>query len=247
MESPLRFRGLRESCPHARGGCDIRRKGFPKGEGGRNGIISGRSRAFSLIELLVVMGVISLMVGMGISSMNLWRSQLLSNSGNVITDLVTMARQNSLGKNTSTAIVIKTRNEGAYTSICLMEQSRSDDGTIGAWKMLVPWKTLKDGVVFSPDALNTFLNASSNVPVDFPTQITFRGQSVNAPGDTVVQVYKADGTLSAGQTLRLRLTEGTTDNAHTVTYSRPAAQGAPGNCYDIIFLRDTGQAKVVRL
>jgi len=209
---------------------------------------SGRSRAgFSIIELLAVMAVMSLVVGLTISGANLWKSQQLSASGNQIADLMSMARQNSLTKNTSTAIVIKTRNDGAYAAICLMELSRSSDGTTGDWQMLSPWSFLKDGVVFSPESASTFLSSGS-LPSGFPSQIVCRGQSVNMTSGAAVQVYQPDGTLAAGQTVRLRMIEGTANQAGTVVSTHAGSSSAnPANIYDIVFLRDTGQTKIERL
>ncbi len=204
-------------------------------------------RAFSLVELLVVVAIISVLTGLSVSSLNLWRAQALTSSGNRMADLVALARQNSVGKNTYTAIAIKTQNESAYSAVCLLEYVRSDDGSSGQWKMFTPWTTLKDGVVFTSDASNTFLNSSGTLPDNFPAQIPYRGQSANV-SSMAVQVYQPDGTLSAGQMLRLRLVEGVASaSGNAVTLTHPAASGQPANYYDIVVVRDSGQVKVERL
>lgn len=204
-------------------------------------------RAFSLVELLVVVAIMSVLMGLGVSSLNLWRAQALSSAGNRIADLVALARQNSVGKNTYTAIAIKTQNESAYSAVCLLEYARSDDGSPGQWKVLTPWSTLKDGVVFTPDASNTFLSSNGTLPDNFPAQIPYRGQAANV-SSMAVQVYQPDGTLSAGQMLRLRLVEGVANaSGNAVTLTHPAASGQPANYYDIVVVRDSGQVKVERL
>ena len=200
-----------------------------------------------MAELLAVMAIVSLLLGMGVSAMNVWRSEALTASGNRIADLAAMARQNSLAKGTSTAIVIKAADEFAYAAVCVMELARSDDGSTGTWKPLMPWTFLREGLIFSPEGTDNFLIQGGGLPGDFPAQIPLRGKTVDS-SSLVVQVYRPDGTLSAGQVLRLRLIEGVAGGtAGTVTPTRPSADGRPANFYDIVFLRDTGQIKVERL
>lgn len=206
-------------------------------------------RAFSLVELLVVVAVMSVLAGLSVSTMSLWRSESLTASGNRMADLVALARQNSLAKSTSTAIAIKVQNESAYSAVCLLEYFRTEEGSSGDWKMLVPWTSLKDGVVFAPDTTNTFISSGTNVsarPDNFPSEILFRGQAAKA-SSMAVQVYQPDGTLSVGQMLRLRLAEGVAAaSGDGVALTHPASSGQPANYYDIVFLRDTGQIKIER-
>lgn len=205
-----------------------------------------RAAAFSLIELLVVVGILSLLLGLGVSTVDVWKSQTLSTSGNRFVDYVAMARQNSIAKNVYTAVVIKTKGEGAYSAFCLLELSRPDDNTSGTWKQVTPWSTLKTGVVFAPVTDSSFLSVSGNPPADLPTDLAYHGKPVNFAYDAAAQVFQPDGTLSAGQGVKLRLVEGYVGDADAVTYTRPG-KGSAANYYDIVFVRDSGQAKIERL
>ncbi len=202
--------------------------------------------AFSLVELLLVLGVLSLLLGLGVSGMDAWKGQTLSTSGNRFVDYVAMARQNSIAKNVYTAVVIKTKGDGAYTAFCLLELSRPDDNSPSTWKQVAPWSTLKTGVVFAPVAASNFLSVSGNPPADLPTNISFRGKPVDFSNGVAAQVFQPDGTLSAGQSVKLRLAEGYVSDADAVTYTRPG-NGSGANYYDIVFVRDSGQAKIERL
>lgn len=205
-------------------------------------------RAFSLVEILVVIAMMSVLLGLGVSTINVWKSETLSAAGNRFADCVAMARQNSLSKNAYTAVVIKTQGDGAYAAFCLMELVRPDDNSSGTWKMLTPWNTLKEGVVFAPmSSTDSFLAATGNLPADLPTGITYRGQAVNFTTAAVAQVFQPDGTLSAGQMLRLRLAEGSANKTEGISLTRPTTEGVPANYYDIVFVRDSGQIKIERM
>ncbi len=207
---------------------------------------------FSLVELLMVMAIISMLTALTVGSVKAISGHALTSAGNQFVDLAALARQNSVSKGAYSAVVIKTLKNGAFSAYCVMELSRQDDGTFGSWKPITPWRTLPQGVVFAKDGLpNTapgFLDASGSTPKALPSGVAFQGQPVDFSAETVVQVYQPDGTLSAGQPLRLRLVEGVVNASNSgITYTHALGGGQPANYYDIFFLRDTGQTKVERL
>ena len=205
--------------------------------------------------------------------LGLFGAQALSSAGNQIVDIATVARQNSISNNAYTAIVVKTNGAGAYSAYCLVQfnwqysGSTTNDGSTGQWQALTPWRYLPQGIVFSPTYPSAnptpptyFLLSSTSasctpLPSALPTQYPFQGQSIDltqgaASSITIAQVYKPNGTLITGQTLILRLAEGSADSSGNVTFTHPAPgvqPAQPANYYDIVFIRDTGQTKIQRL
>jgi len=232
---------------------------------------------FTMVELLTVMAVISVLAVLSVPTLGLFGSRSLTAGGNQIADMATVARQNSISNNSYTAIVIKTQGACAYTAYCLVQFSwqysgfkqdgvTPNDGSSGQWQAVTPWRYLPKGIIFSPTYPSTptppayFLLSSTSssctpLPSPLPVQYPFQGQPIDlTQGETssvtVAQVYKPDGTLATGQTLILRLLEGTCDTSGNIVYTHPVPGSQPvqpANYYDIVFIRDTGQTKIQRL
>ena len=209
-------------------------------------------RAYSLIELLAVMAILSALASLTVGSLSPVKANALTAGGNQITDLLISARQNSLARQAFTAVIIKTTGASRYSAFCLFELTRNDDGTFSGWKMAAQWRLLPDGIRFDPNltvaspTLN-FANSSNNpgVPVTLPS-VTFRGQSVDLNSATAFQIFAPDGTLTKGAPIRLRLLEGAEDSGTGIIYTGQRNGAEPANYYDIVLLRETGQAKVER-
>jgi prepilin-type N-terminal cleavage/methylation domain-containing protein len=204
-------------------------------------------QAFSLVEMLMVLAIMSALAVFTMSS------------GNQMVDVFAMARQNSISKNDYTAIVILAQGASAYRAYCLMEWVRPDDGSLGQWTELTPWRFLPQGTVFEPVngssnlANDTFISSSVTAlptptfPPTFPTlptNLSFQGQAIDlsSSANAVVQYYQPDGTLStqpqAG--LILRLVEGQVNpSSGALTY-----QGS--SYYDLVFVSNTGVTKIRR-
>lgn len=216
--------------------------------------LQSRRRAYSLIELLAVMAILSALAGLTVGSLSPVRANALTTGGNQLADVLTLARQNSLAHHAFTAVVIKSSGDARYSSFCLFELTRNDDGTFAAWKMTAPWRSLPEGVRFDPDPLTgpaaNFVNMSTppSIPSALPATVQFRGQTINLPADVAYQVFAPDGTLTKRDPVRLRLVHGTDDSGTGIMYTGPKnAGGAPANYYDIVILAETGQVKVERL
>ena len=92
--------------------------------------------------------------------------------------------------------------------------------------------------------------ASRYAGSDLPSAFSFRGTSLDLTSTSEVraQIFQPDGTLAGEKFLRLRLVEAAEDLAGSgITYTGRQIAGQPANYYDIVILRDTGQAKVERL
>ena len=128
------------------------------------------SRAYSLVELLAVMGILSALAGLTVGSLSPVKANALTAGGNQIADLLASARQNSISRHAFTAVVIKSAGAARYSAYCLFELTRNDNGAFVAWKMLAPWRSLPEGVRFDPGApviapAANFLSMTPNSPL----------------------------------------------------------------------------------
>lgn len=152
-----------------------------------------RDRAFSLLELLTVMAVISLMVGLTIPAISsISRGRNLDIGGDLVASLAQQARQNSLARNSLTALVLATdasKADYGKRIFCLMELPSG----ASQWSPLTPWQILPEGVAADPGASGRFLNSPTVAPVlTFPP---FRGGAVTA---AAYQIFSPDGSLLVG-------------------------------------------------
>ena len=202
------------------------------------------------MEILTVLGIMSVLAVFAMSSTSALRSTALTSSGNQMADVFAMARQNSISKSDYTAVVILSQGTSAYSAYCLLELVPQDDGTFGSWTQLTPWHHLAQGTVFEPStgssnpANDTFISTSVALPSTFPalpTTFPFQGQQVNLSTSAVFQYFQPDGTLNnqppAG--LVLRMVEGNVNSGGALTY-----QGS--SYYDLIFVSNTGIVKIRR-
>jgi prepilin-type N-terminal cleavage/methylation domain-containing protein len=209
-------------------------------------------RAYSLIELLAVMAILSALAGLTVGSLSPVKANALTAGGNQIADLLTSARQNSLSRHAFTAVVIKATGNARYSAFCLYELTRNDDGTFLAWTMVAPWRFLPEGIRFDPRTLAgpavNFVDMSTppSVPSALPATVPFRGSNVTLSSDAAYQVFAPDGTLTKQAPVRLRLVEGAEDSGSGIIYTGKQSGGQPLNYYDIVVVRETGQAKVER-
>ena len=124
-------------------------------------------RAYSLIELLAVMAILSALAGLTVGSLSPVKANALTAGGNQVADLLTAARQNSLARHAFTAVIIKTAGDARYSAFCLFELTRNDDGTFSDWKMAAPWRLLPEGIRFDPwrqsDSDSNFVTRSAHL------------------------------------------------------------------------------------
>lgn len=209
---------------------------------------SGRQHAFTLIEILIVVAVMSLLLALTVPmTSSMLSASRLTNGGNMVTGLTASARQTAMSKNTMTALVL------------LAHQGTSEDGrafTIleytpeNGWVQGLPWEVLPDGVVVdvSDETACTFM---TNSPVPFPflpdgqsnPPLKHRDAQVQSPEGYAARLFLPGGGLANAQTpAQIRLVEGHVANGAVVR-----AHGmAPANFYDITIIGDTGQIKIDR-
>ncbi|XHR30992.1 MAG: Tfp pilus assembly protein FimT/FimU [Chthoniobacteraceae bacterium] len=181
-------------------------------------------KGYSLVELLVVAAIISLMTGLGASSLTGNHSANLNTGGNLVVDLAIQARQNSITKNTMTALVMDTCGR----HFILMEHTDTD------WTAITRWNVLPQNV--KVDTTSSDSSFSTQKPAVTLSNLPFCSGS-NVSADTCsYQIFLPDGRLSVygistPMAPSLRLVEANT----------------PGNnYYDISLNYLTGIAKVNR-
>ena len=208
-------------------------------------------RAYSLIELLAVVAIISALAGLTVGSLSPVKANALTTGGNKIADLLTLARQNSLSRHAFTAVIIKTTEEARYSAYCLFELTQNDDGTFSDWKMTAPWRLLPDGIRFDPRSVAgpaNFLDMGSppSSPRTLPAAIPFRGNLIPVGTGAAYQIFASDGRLTKGDPVRLRLVEAGEATGPGLVYTGQHSADQPLNYYDIVLVGETGQAKVER-
>jgi hypothetical protein len=202
--------------------------------------------------MLTVVAIMSILALLSAGSLSSLRSTSLTSSGNQMVDVLAMARQNSISKNAFTAVVIKSQGTSAYSAYCLLQLTRQDDGSLGAWTAITTWQFLGHGIVFENGQSNdTFVSTPVNLPAPLPTAFPFQGQTIDLTSTSVYQCYQPDGTLSAQPAsparMALRLVEGAVDPATgAFTYHGTKVSGAEVSYYDLVFVANTGMTKIER-
>lgn len=207
--------------------------------------------AFTLIELLAVIAIIALVAVMVVPAIGgFGRSSALTTSGNMVTSMASLARQNAMSKNTMTALVLlgQQGTDQDFRALALLEFD-----PVAGWSQTGAWEMLPPGIVVDRnDPANcTFLANSPQFPflnrgaTQNNPPARFRGQQVAANG-FAARIFLANGALqNPEKAAQLRLVEGFYEK-NRVTYTRPDRQGKPANYYDVAILGLTGMTKVSR-
>jgi len=214
-----------------------------------------QSRAFTLIELLVVVAIIVMMTGLAVPTFtNIGKTNSLSSSGNQVANLLNLARQNSMSKNSMTALVVQTDSQtnNAYRSIALMELPNQSK----LWKQISGWETLPSGTIVDPGPDGnpahpyqfSFNRSSDAVPLPgvpqqpFPS-IAYGGKTVNSYS---YEIFLPNGSLLSGSAVQIRVAGGYVSSG-VATYTQPDSHGGgPANYYEVTILAGTGRTKIDR-
>lgn len=122
-------------------------------------------RAFTLVELMIVMAIMAIMLGLTVSiGPNVIRSNSMSSSLSKVSSAVSLARSEAVRSRKPTFFVLAPTNssdERAFTSYAIL-QADSINGT--NYTYVTRWQKLPSGVLFSPSATatgNLFTNSTS--------------------------------------------------------------------------------------
>lgn len=197
-----------------------------------------KRRAFSLIEILGVVAIMSCLMAMIVPAMqSISRAGNLNRAGNLVVDLGNQARQNSVSKGAMTALIMVNDSAHADWNYRLFMLAECLPGG-QTWKAVTPWFPLPDGVVVDPSQ-SSFSSPSAATPIG---TLIRNGQNI-ADSQYVCQIYLPDGRLmvNGGTAPNLRMVEGELNNG-ALAYARKGG----ANYYDVTFNLFTGIPKVER-
>jgi prepilin-type N-terminal cleavage/methylation domain-containing protein len=203
--------------------------------------------AFTLVELLVVMAVIVSVMAMLVPAFkNIGKANLLTASGNQVTNLANFARENAMSKNAMTALILL--NDPALAdmnrSFALYELTPPTNGAqskSGDWRQISKWEALGSGVIADQC---TFEDSTQPPPTALPSL---------KYGATAVSSYKyvvflPGGALLSGSTAQVRLCEGYYPKGagNPVYTSSRGSSGTAANYFKVSILAATGRTKIDR-
>lgn len=211
------------------------------------------SNGYSLVELLAVMAIMVMLAGLTAVSVSTVKPTALSAAGNETVAALANARQNSLSKCLSTALVFIKTGPGRYSAHALFEAHQLPDGAL-RWDQITAWKTLPQGIRFDPGypAEPATVNdpapfwTGAPLPDGFPTTINYQGRTIDTLSGAAIHVFTPNGMLSSGKLTALRLVEGLEGASDSVEYTHKKSDGSLANWYEILVLRDSGEPKVFR-
>lgn len=183
------------------------------------------SRAFSLIELLTVIGLVSLLTTLVTPAlMSSHRASSLTNAGNRMADMASVARQTALSRNAIMALIISSKpatDSVARQAAIIMQY----DGVQNLWAPLGGWSRLPESISVqdnSPDKAAVTQLAALNLKVD--------GQTLS---DYTALVFYPDGRLKSSAGARELNVQNT-------------GETQAANFYKLVFNTDTSAFRVVR-
>jgi len=211
---------------------------------------------FSLVELLVVVGVMSLLITVTMVNMQGFsKSGNLTSAGNLLVDMANQARQLATTKNAPTALVVITTSsldigktaadtKVALKTFCIMQYLPTTTSTLSQWQMVTRWQSLPASISIDNKAVDTtsFLSTGTVTTTTTlsPTHLGKTYTSNPAGANVIVyQLFNPEGGIDTGGNVkRLRLVQ----DVNGV----PDPDSNPKNFYDIVFNPYTGSTKVFR-
>jgi prepilin-type N-terminal cleavage/methylation domain-containing protein len=208
-----------------------------------------QSRAFSLVELLVVVAVLSVLGGLVvINAPALLASGGLRSGTQLVSDSLALARNVALSRNSATYVVIRSSGDKSWQRLAVF----SLDPTSGQWNSASPWKSMPSGAIidqtYDPSAepwTNKPIDlAQAHVSVPAPSQAISDGNQVLAFGTDYLCIgFLPSGGLLADKALALRIVRGVRDGSN---FSAAGGNATPIDWVKLIVEKNTGRTKEIR-
>ena len=146
--------------------------------------------AFSLVELLVVMGIIGMMVGLSALAVSGMRAPAVQHAADQVMSGLSLARQIAITKNTQAALLIANRTNtgfptnGPYRHWSVVYSNR---GTTGNWTIAKDWEELPNGAIFGELLASGYSTLNSNSYTINPGSAV---SSAQFTGNTTFTIFK---------------------------------------------------------
>lgn len=197
-------------------------------------------RAFSLIELLVVMAVAALLMGMTIAGFSGTDAGRLRGAGEAVSGMIGLARESAIASRDLSVLVIPQEGAKAYRTLAVFTRSLTDS----QWRQETPWKDLPRAVYFDPSADlegSLFEGVATPAPPDFPQQVGLSGESLS-PTAFRFLAFESDGApVDIHATpLRMRLISGDWSPTEGMAVHNPQ------NFYELLVLQGAATVRHIR-
>lgn len=204
--------------------------------------MSKSCKAFSLVELLVTVAVISVLVSLGVTSFQGFQGgRKIATSGSRVMGLFESARENAILKGQPTAIVMLLKDEAARRAFSALEREPT-----GSWKQVSKWEVFPEGVLVGDSSSQSslpmaFSPASSPQVSPALPSVTFRGKQYAPRSGYAYLIFMPDGSLYESGNCAFTLLEGELVNDSV----RPKGNGL--NTFEILVNDATGRVRTSRL
>jgi len=208
-----------------------------------------QSRAFSLVELLVVVAVLSVLGGLVvINAPALLASGGLRSGSQLVSDSLAMARNVALSRNLATFVVIRSSGDQSWQRLAVfaLEPESSQ------WKSASHWKNIPQGA-FIDQTYDPGAESWSNSPIDLaeahaavtpPSQAIKDGNQNLAFGTDYLCIgFLPSGALLADKALALRIVRGVRTGGN---FSAAGGNATPTDWVKLIIEKNTGRTKELR-
>ncbi len=207
--------------------------------------------AFSLVELLVVIALISLLASLGGMSLK-GGGASLSTAGVHIAGLMEQAREAAILKRQPTALIMLTDGDDVANRVFAVLGYAPAATGAGTWARLSRWEKLPQGVLADEgNGLEAFLPAKSPVVDPALPALSYSGKNFAARSGYGYVVFMPDGSLyqdSAGSLPNpfvVRLVEGIREQG-ALKYTSAQQAGRSVNYFEIALNQATGLVKITR-
>jgi prepilin-type N-terminal cleavage/methylation domain-containing protein len=210
---------------------------------------NSHQQAFSLIELLVVVAVLSLLgVFTVINAPALLATGGLRSGSQLVSDSLALARNLAISKNWATFVVIRSSGDQSWQRLAVFALAPDS----GQWEVASQWRSLSSGASID-QTYDPSTEPWSNSPIDIaeahaavtpPSQAIKDGnQALSFGTDYLCIGFLPSGALLADKALALRIVRGIrTGN----TFNAVGGNTAPTDWVKLIVEKSTGRSKELR-